>query len=232
MDYPSLPIISQRRKNLIMVAKQNSDTTPIKERLEKVLEQLKKLHKKAAETPPDSVCEIITSALTEEGVEAKEIDRIFKTLRKDYVDLNEVRVARMAEMARIMDPLKNADALAKRVKDLLNRIFERTGNLTLEFMTDMKISEARRALAQIEPVNRALADRILSMEVPAAAQAFSDEAVKLSQGWSLIPKNGNRAQLQKIVGENLSMSDRVLFWHLTETHVTEGCMKSKCPLCK
>ncbi|MHC4886130.1 MAG: hypothetical protein ACYTGH_13715 [Planctomycetota bacterium] len=215
-----------------MTAKQSKDSASIQERLAKTLELLKKAHKKAAENPPNSVHELLTSALTEEGVNDKEIKRIFKAFQDDYVDLNEVRVARMAEVARLMDPLANADVLAKRVKELLSRIFERTGNMSLDFMEEMKISEARRALAQIESVNRALADRILSMEVPAAAQAFSDGAVALAQRWQLIPKSGSRQQLQKIVSDHLEMPDRVMLWHLMETHANEGCKKSKCALCK
>ncbi|MBN1257104.1 MAG: hypothetical protein JXA52_05305 [Planctomycetes bacterium] len=205
---------------------------PVEARLTKVMQTLRKLHDKDMKERLSSAEELVCAIITEDGVELKDALAAIKRMRKAFVNWNEVRVSRLGEIARVLSPLENSEELAIQIRGVLGRIFEHTGGMHLGHLAEMKISEARRALNEIEPVRRHIADRILMAEVPGINMAFSTEAVKLARQLNLIPKSGNKQNLRKLVQLTMDASDSALFFYLLHLHLEKGCAKSKCPLCK
>lgn len=202
------------------------------DRVRHAREALAKRYPDVPDRRPDSTEELILSVFADDGNDPDEARAALERVRGAFVDWNEARVARLAELARLIEPLPNPDELARRVRELLGRVFDRAGAVTLRHLGEMKVSEARRALMEIEPVGRAVADRVLMMEVPGATLPFSTEATALAKRAQWIPKSGNRQHLNKLLSESLPREDAVEFYFLLERHAVEDPPKSKDPLCK
>jgi endonuclease III len=213
-------------------SRSKSKSAQAEEALREALQALRDLHAKDLDDRLDSIEELVCAVFTDDGATEEEALEAVRRLRRTYVNWNEARVARLAELARIIEPLNNADELARRIRELLERVFDRTGAVALSHLREMKVSEARRALMEIEPVGRTVADRILMLELPGANIPFSTEATRLAKRLKLIANSANRQSLNKLVGEALRREEAVDFYHLAEIHVAAGCTKSKCPLCK
>ncbi|MFW5856957.1 MAG: hypothetical protein ACOCX4_03685 [Planctomycetota bacterium] len=196
------------------------------------LDALRKLYPDALSDRLSSVEEMLLAVFVDDGNDADAARDALVRVRDAFVNWNEARVARLAEVARLIEPLPNADELAKRVRELLGRIFDRTGSVRLDYLGTMKMSEARRALIEIEPVSRAVADRVLMREVDGANLPFSTEATALAKRAQWIPKSGNRQHLNKLLAESLNREEALDFYFLLEHHAVENPPKTKDPLCK
>jgi len=215
-----------------MVAKKTQNSEEVRARFQDVLDTLREIHADELDALPDSVEDLVNSLLVDDGVDKKDAARAIAGMKESFVDWNETRVAHIGELARLLDPIPESDAKARRIRELLNRIFDRTGGMNLSHMREMKVGEARRALMEIEPVSKTVADRILSREVEAGNPAVSPEVLKLAKRCKLIGGSGTRQQLQKALCTHLGLRDRGQLCDLMEYHVAAGCTKKKCPLCK
>lgn len=196
------------------------------------LETLRKVHKKDMDSCLSSIEELVFAVITDGSASNEEALKAIKNIKNSFVDWNEARVARSAELARQLDPIPGSDETAKRIKEALGKVFDRNGKVSFDFMVDMKISDARRVLNNIEPVGKAIADKILMLEVPGATIPFSNEAIALAKKIKLAPSNANRQSFNKLLSESTSRENSIELYYLLEKHIEKGCSKSKCPICK
>ncbi len=202
------------------------------EKIGRAIITLKKIHKNVLKEKLTSVEEMLQAVIVDNGATAEEAKKITFNLRKAYVDWNEVRVARVAELAKIIDPLPDSDGIAVKLHSLLMKIFEKTGRVTLSFIEEMKTNEARRVINNIEPTAKLVVDRILMNELPTAIIPFSNEAISLAIKIKLAPKDSTRQKFNKLLSESVSREMALELFYLIEEHIKIGCTKSKCPLCK
>jgi endonuclease III len=202
----------------MVAAKSTKTASPLAE----VRDRLETLHGKAADKSLSSVEEMVVGVFEDEDIERPDAIEAVGRLCGAYSDWNELRVARTAELGRRIDPLPNAETIAQRLRDLLNRIFERTGTISLSFLRDQKIVDARRQINDLEPVGRAVADRVLMLEIESSMLPFSPEAVKLAKQVKLIPKSGNRQGLNKLIADTFEREEGIRFFHLLEIHAASG----------
>lgn len=126
-----------------------------------------------------------------------------KRLRAAFVDFNDIRVARWVEVADRLAPLPNADPAARRLRDMLNRVFDTCGVMSLDFLAGMKVNEARKALAALDPaLPKEMPQLILYALVPGQSLIISDEALAVARQQGAIAKNGNRQNLQKALADS------------------------------
>ncbi|GEM_PF-3352531 len=203
-----------------------------REALKDLLGALRDLHGDALSERLSSVEELVWAVLADNDVDDDEARRIVLRMREAYVDWNEVRVERVAALARFLDPHERADELARHIRGLLSRMFDRCGRVDLADLVDLKPADARRALMEVEPVSRAVADRILMREVPEATMPFSSEALAVAKRRKLVPRSATRGHLNKLVAEALDEEEAQEFFFLLHYHLDQGCTKSRCPVCK
>lgn len=212
-----------------MSAKKNMS---IEEQINQTIETLNKIHKKTLSTKLNSIEELVYAVIIDSGAGNEEALKGLEALRKAYVDWNETRVARIAEVARHLDPLDGSDEIAKKIREVLMKVFDRNGKVSFDFMAEMKINEAKRALNNIETIGKVASDRIIMQEVPGSTIPFSNEALSIAKKANLIASNGNKKSFNKLLDENVSRETAVDLFYLLEEHAAEGCNQSKCPLCK
>ncbi len=175
---------------------------------------LKTFEKQAGFAPaPSPVEELVLEALRSETAEAEALDALGR-IRRSFLDLNEMRVARTTELARVLDPLPGAESAAARIQKTLNRLFEREGGMSLTCLAELKPSEARKALQSMDKgVSRNTAGRILFATCPGATMPASPEALKTARRHGLLGRTAGKAQLQKALLQALEpdQAARLLF---------------------
>lgn len=147
-------------------------------------------------------------------------------LRSDFVDWNEVRVARVQEIARTLGDVPSAELSAREIRDGYNAFFEKKGALIYDFLAGGKPSEARRQLAQLLPrLGKGAASILLYEFCPGAPLPLSDEGLRQARKDGLAGKSGDRNQLARTLSESLEPADAALllqYWELEATNSPYG----------
>ena len=148
----------------------------------------------------------------------KSIERIMRV----FIDWNECRVARWVEIARAMDPLSGSDKLAMRLKDMLNRLFDRKGVLSLDFCADMKVTEARKILNELDlKLSKQDVNTILYYYHPSMMVPVTSEGLEVAKKYKLIAKSAEKSQLQKVFAK-LEHQQAVELLHYLELEAIVG----------
>jgi len=125
-------------------------------------------------------------------------------LNKAFIDLNELRVARLAEIARVLDPMPESDQRAMNLRQLLTKLFELAGNLDLGFLIEMKALDARKAMNDLDSnVSRQAVAMVMFAYCPGVTIPVTPEGLKAAQGKGLVKRGGNKQQLQKLMQTEL-----------------------------
>ena len=126
-----------------------------------------------------------------------------RRMRANFVDYNDIRVARWTEVADSLKPLPRADPVARRIRDYLNRVFDTCGAMSLRFFSDLKPSEARKTIAALEPaLPKDAGFIVLYAYQPGFPLPISDAAFALARQQGAIPRSGSRQNLQKALSDS------------------------------
>lgn len=168
-------------------------------------ELLRQREKAGAFSPLRPLEHLAFAILTEHGGNPETNLAILSRIRQDFVDWNEVRVARIPELARLMRPVDDPEQCARRVKDEYNAFFDKKGALSFEFLAGLKPPEARKHLQQLLPsLRKGAIAQLLFAFCPGAVAPLSDAALALARKDGVIGKSADRPQLAKALLEGLT----------------------------
>lgn len=155
------------------------------------------------------------------GADAAESLNAISKLYSEFVDWNEIRVARTQELARRLGELPNAERAALRIKEEYNSFFDKKGSLSFEFLAAGKPAETRRMLGQLLPHLSKGAVSLLLFEFCAGASLpLSDEALKLARKEGIVGKTGDRNQLARALGDVLEPGEAAFLVQHLELEAT------------
>lgn len=140
-------------------------------------------------------------------------------LRQEFVDWNEVRVARGQEVARVLGrDIPDAERAALRIKEEYNAFFDKKGVLGFEFLAAGKPAETRRALGQQLPhLGKGAVSLLLYEFCAGASLPLSDEGLKQARKDGVAGKNSDRNQLSRVLADSLTPAEACLllqYWEL------------------
>lgn len=156
------------------------------------------------------------------GIGVADAEKALKRLLTLFSDYNEARVSRWVEIARAFDPIPNSDKAALRLRDMLNRLFDLRGDLTLSFMVDMKTAEAKKAINELDHnLPKDELSVLLFQCVPGMTPPITPELVTAARKHEIIGRNGTKDQLQKLLStEDHENAAKIL--HYLELEVLEN----------
>ncbi len=170
--------------------------------LREVLANLDKAYPGAPATDLDFFVMAILGEITPELFAA------FRRLRAGFVDWNEARVARMVELAKLLDPLPEADALAFRLRATLNKLFDLRGAMDLTFLVDMRLTDARRRVCSLDKAfTRQTAEQILCAVTATVLPPLSTAALRAARRHGILPAGKNARWLQQRMREELGTAE-------------------------
>lgn len=142
-----------------------------------------------------------------------------RRMRGAFVDYNDIRVARWTEVADSLKPLPQADPVARRIRDFLNRVFDTCGAMSLRFFADLKLMEAKKTIAALEPaLPKDTGFPVLYAYLPGFPIAISDAALAVARQQGVVARSGTRQNLQKALADSGLPGDKcadlVLYWEI------------------
>ena len=142
-----------------------------------------------------------------------------RRMRGSFVDYNDIRVARWTEVADSLKPLPQADPVARRIRDFLNRVFDTCGAMSLRFFADLKLMEAKKTIAALEPaLPKDTGFPVLYAYLPGFPIAISDAALAVARQQGVVARSGTRQNLQKALADSGLPGDKcadlVLYWEI------------------
>ena len=123
------------------------DATKYQTKMKTLLTGLKRVRVPADSGDP---IRLLVESVMEANAGGKDVDKAMATFEKEFVDLNELRVAQPREIVEMLSKsFPHVRAKAVEVTDALNRIFNRANDLSMAYMEGMAKRDLRRHLTRI-----------------------------------------------------------------------------------
>lgn len=164
--------------------------------IKRVFTVLKK-HYQSVRPPADRpVLEHLLYACCLENARHEQVDEVFARLEQDYFDWNEIRVTTVTELAEVMSNIADAPDAARRLKRVLQSVFETHYSFDLEFLRKENLG---KAIKEIEKYNG-----VTPFAVAYVTQcALGGHAIPVNQGVL------NAFQILGVISESEAASGRV-----------------------
>ena len=147
------------------------DATKYQTKIKPLLTGLKRVRVPADSGDP---IRLLVQSVMEANATSKDVDKAMATFDKEFVDLNELRVAQPREIVEMLSKsFPHVRAKAIEVTDAMNRIFNRVNDLSMAYMADMAKRDLRRHLIRIG-LSPYAAARILSVGFEGHAVSIPD----------------------------------------------------------
>ncbi|GHS98153.1 hypothetical protein FACS1894139_08960 [Planctomycetales bacterium] len=160
----------------------------------------KPYEKGGVEPQPRDALDYLVAVLLAENSDVGAALSALRRLKAAFMDYNEVRAARWTEVARALAPLPAVEAVARQMVDMLFRLFDDCGAMSLRYLTLKNAAEAKQRLTKLEPaLSKDAVQTLVSVLVPNAAPLLSPAALALAKKRGLLGANGNAAALRKLL---------------------------------
>lgn len=144
----------------------------------------------------------------------------FRRLREQMVDLNELRVTPVSELARALGPsIPQAEVKAQRIVDVLNDIRRRHDTLDLSFLKQRGRREAREYLESLEGVDRATAASVTLMSLGGHAIPVDELTLQVLKKEGVVSPGADLVEVQSFLEHHIAASDAMAFAQLLDRHV-------------
>lgn len=144
----------------------------------------------------------------------------FRRLREQMVDLNELRVTPVSELARALGPsIPQAEVKAQRIVDVLNDIRRRHDTLDLSFLKQRGRREAREYLESLEGVDRATAASVTLMSLGGHAIPVDELTLQVLKKEGAVSPGADLVEVQSFLEHHIAASDAMAFAQLLDRHV-------------
>lgn len=160
-------------------------------------------------------------------------DRAFRRLRERFPTWEEVRVAPVEEIAQAIQVSGLGAQKARRIKAALQRITEERGDLSLDFLREMPVEEARRWLLSFDGIGPKTAAIVLLFALGMPAFPVDTHIHRVSKRLGLIPPKASREKAHDIL-EAMMPPETYYAFHLNVIrHGREVCQarKPQCARC-
>ena len=150
----------------------------------------------------------------------------FRKLREQMVDLNELRVTPVTELARVIGPaIPQAEAKAQRIVVVLNDIRRRHDTLDLSFLKQRGRREAREYLESLEGVDRATAASVTLYSLGGHAIPVDELTLQVLRKDEVVDPAADLAEVQSFLEHHIGASDALAFSQLLDRYVASRGMR-------
>jgi endonuclease-3 len=158
-------------------------------------------------------------------------DRAFEQMRERFPTWEEVRDADPAELVEAIRPAGLANQKGPRIQNALQIITEQQGGLSLDFLADMEIEEARQWLTSIKGVGPKTAAIVLCFALGKPAFPVDTHVHRVTRRLGLIGAKTTRERAHTVLEELLPVEIYYPFHMNLIAHGRQVC-KSQQPRCE
>ncbi|MFQ5491213.1 MAG: hypothetical protein ACE5GE_10860 [Phycisphaerae bacterium] len=147
--------------------------------------------------------------------------RALKLLREQMIDLNEVRVSTIHEIAAVIrESVPNSMDCARGISRCLNTVFKRESCLSLESLKSKGIREARQYLETLDGINPYVCASVLLWSLGGHAVPVSRRLLSALQKQDLIDPTSGPGEVQSFLERHVPASETRLFCRVMEKFAT------------
>lgn len=181
-------------------------------RVKQVYQQLKRSAKEPVEQDQTEPLEQLVLAHLSWAASPTSARRALKQLHEQMIDLNEVRVSTIHEIASVIrDFVPNASECARGIADSLNGVFKRESRLSLDALKSKGVREARQYLETLDGVHPYVSASVLLWSLGGHAVPVSQRLLTAMQKQDLIHSTAEPADVQSFLERHVPASEARLF---------------------
>lgn len=180
----------------------------------------------------DPVSELVSTVLSQNTNDSLR-DKAFARLRERFPTWEQVRDAPVEEIASTIQLSGLAYQKAKSIKEALQRISAERGKLSLDFLKEMSVEEARGWLTSFKGIGPKTAAIIMLFSLDMPAFPVDTHVHRVSQRLGLIPAGASREKAHKILEELLPPQIYYAFHLNLIAHGRQVCRapRPRCEMC-
>ena len=173
--------------------------------------------------------ELVFTVLTQHTSDLN-AERAYRSLRRRYPTWPEVMGAPSTEVASAIREGGLANQKSVRIQRILGEILERRGELDLNFLSDLSLSDAKAWLRELPGVGPKTAAVVLSFSLGMPAMPVDTHIHRVSGRLGLIGPGTSADDAHEVLEGMVAPDDRFAFHVLLITHGRRRC-KARRPLC-
>jgi endonuclease III len=197
-------------------------------------EELKSLHKRltkefkpAAREPVDPLKSLVRGAMSFDVTDTR-ADEAMKLIDKEFVDLNELRVATELEVQEMLG--QRYPAIERRVAMItaaLNKIFEREHTLSLDRLKTLTKRDARQFLRDLPEIHPFVEAYVMLYAFDGHAVPVDEEMLVVLRDHRVVDATTTVEDAQKFVEHNIKAEDCHEFFSAVRHHLSDKAKKKK-----
>jgi len=197
------------------------------EELKSLLKRLVKDHKPEARQPQDPLKALVRAAMSFDVPDAR-ADEAMKHIEREFVDLNELRVATDLEIQELLGT--RYPAIERRVAMItqsLNNIFEREHTLSLDRLKTISRRDARQFLRDLPEIHPFVEAYVMLFSFDGHAFPIDEDILAYLKSHDAVDSGATLEEAQKFVEHHLKAEEcRDLFLSLRKA-IGDGAKKKK-----
>jgi endonuclease-3 len=181
----------------------SSGNKPTSEKVKSIYERLIETYGRPERHDPSRPVDSLIGAILSQNTNDANRDRAYNRLRNRFPTWEEVRDAPVDEIVEAIRPAGLANQKAPRIKKVLERITEERGELSLDFLDDMPIDEAREWLTSLHGVGPKTAAIVLLFSLGRPAFPVDTHVHRVSKRLGLIGDKVNAEKAHQLLEDAL-----------------------------
>src|SRR4051812_48956958 len=197
------------------------------EELKSLSRKLVRDHKPGDKAPQEPLWALVRGAMSYDVPDARVEDAI-KVIQREFVDLNELRVATELEVQDLLG--QRYPAIEERVKlitSALNAIFEKEHTLSLDRLKDVSRRDTRQFLRDLPEMQPFVEAYVMLMSFDGHACPIDRQMLEYLSEEEILEEGTAADDAQKFVEHHLKHEDMYPFFVALRTAVTEGKGRKK-----
>jgi endonuclease III len=182
------------------------------EELRSLYRKLLKEHKPAPREPMDPLKALVRGAMSFD-VSDDRADAAMRAIDKEFVDLNELRVATDLEIQELLGQrYPNIEKRVAMITQCLNDIFEREHTLSLDRMKDISKRDARHFLRELPDVHPFVEAYVMLYGFDGHAVPLDDQMLEYLRGEEIIDEQTSLEEAQRFIEHHVKHEESHSFF--------------------
>jgi len=148
-------------------------------------------------------------------------DAAAKALRlfeAEFVDWNEVRVSAVPEIASVLQRAGIEDGRARTIKTVLNELFLKKNQLSLEFLLKYKEKQASDYLNRFEGLPQTVIDEVMLLGLGHPVCPVTEDVLQVCRGLGVVGRHDDAESVRKLLLAAIPKSSMAMAYALFKAH--------------
>jgi hypothetical protein len=197
------------------------------EELKSIARKLVRDHKPAERPPQEPLWALVRGAMSYDVPDSRVEDAI-KVIQREFVDLNELRVATELEVQDLLGQrYPQIEERVKLITAALNAIFEKEHTLSLDRLKEVSRRDARQFLRDLPEMRPFVEAYVMLMAFDGHACPIDDGMLEYLSDEEILEEGTSNEDAQKFVEHHLKAEEMFPFYASLRAAVSDGKGKKK-----